>query len=163
MSGASQQPPSDADPEGKSSPRLTQIDLLPVAVLGLDMGEARIGVAVKPANQSMALPTDVIPARPEREAIERIHRMIRERDVRVVVVGLPVNDDPTQAGKIKKAVRRIRKGVRGVRWRFQDETLTSQSAAEVGRELEEGKRAAPDDDRAAALILEDFLLSLPEA
>jgi len=156
-------PPSDPHLPGPTPAPLTQIDVLPLTVLCLDMGEARIGVAIKPANQSMALPLDVISAAREDEAFERIRRMIGERDVRVVVVGLPVHDDPTQANKIKKTVRRLRTGVRGVRWRFHDETLTSSAAAEVGVELGEGRSARPDDDRAAALILENFLLSLPEA
>lgn len=153
----------DPNPPGSDPASLTQIDVLPLTILALDLGDARIGVAVKPANQSMALPLDVISATPEAEAFGRLQRMIRERDVRVVVVGLPVHDDPTQANKIKKTVRRLRSGVRGVRWRFHDETLTSSAAAETGVELGERRSAAPDDDRAAALILEDFLLCLPEA
>lgn len=155
--------PDKPNPSGPDPAPLTQIDVLPLTVLGLDMGEARIGVAVKPANQSMALPLDVIRASPERHAFDRILELIRDRGVKVVVVGLPVHDDATQANKIKRTVRRLRTGVRGVRWRFHDETLSSAAAAEVGIELGEGRRAAPDDDRAAALILEDFLLSLPES
>lgn len=142
---------------------LTLPSVLPLNVLAFDMGDARIGVAYKAASQSMALPIAVVPATPERHAFERLHRMIRDREVRMVVVGLPVHDDRTQADRIRKSVRRLRKDVRGVRWRFFDETLTSSAAADIARELGEGRHGRPDDDRAAALILESFLASLPKA
>jgi RNase H-fold protein (predicted Holliday junction resolvase) len=58
---------------------------------------------------------------------------------------------------VKRYVRRLRRGIEGVRWRFCDETLTSVAAAEIGRELGEGRSSKPDDDRAAALILETWL------
>lgn len=132
------------------------------AILALDLGDARIGIAVRPAGQSMVLPLAVIPARPESEAFDRIRGMIRERDARVVVVGLPLHTDPRQALRVKRTVRRLRRGVEGVRWRFCDETLTSAAAAEIGRDLGEGRAAKPDDDRAAALILETWLAS-PDA
>jgi putative holliday junction resolvase len=141
---------------------LTRSALLPLAVLSLDVGAARVGVAVKPAGQSMALPLTVLSAVPEPTAFAAIRNLIAQRDARVVVVGLPLHADPAQAQSVKRFVRRLRRGVTGVRWRFYDESLTSAEAAETGQALGESPRSArPDDDRAAALILESFLESLP--
>ncbi len=152
------EPGSEASPEA-----LTLSSVLSLNVLALDMGNARIGVAFKAASQRMVLPIAVVPAIPERRAFERLHQMIRERDIRMVIVGLPVHEDRTQADHIRKSVRRLRNDIRGVRWRFHDETLTSSAATDIGRELGERRNTRPDDDRAAALILESFLTSLPDA
>lgn len=132
-----------------------------MCVLGLDVGSARIGVAVKPEGQEMVLPLAVVRARPDEAACEAIRALIGERGVRLVVVGLPLNADPSQAREVRRFTRRLRRGVTGARWRFCDETLSSVAAAEIGRTLGEGRRAAPDDDRAAAIILQGFLDALP--
>lgn len=134
-------------------------DSLGSSILALDLGAARIGVAVKPAGQSMVLPLAVVPAEPETAAFERLRGMIRERHADIVVVGLPLNENPEQALRVKRTVRRLRRGVEGVRWRFCDETLTSAAAADIARDLGERSRSKPDDDRAAALILETWLAS----
>ncbi len=155
-------PPPESAPDASPEP-LTLASVLSLNVLALDMGNARISVAFKAASQRMVLPIAVVPASPERRAFERLHQMVRERDIRMVIVGLPVHEDRTQADHIRKSVRRLRKAVRGVRWRFHDETLTSSAAADIGRELGERRNTRPDDDRAAALILEGFLASLPDA
>jgi putative holliday junction resolvase len=150
-------PMTDADPLSRSS-------LLSLAILALDVGAARIGVAVKPAGQSMVLPLTVVPAVPEAAGFQKLRGLIDDRQARVVVTGLPLHADPAQAQAIKRFVRRLRRGVSGVRWRFCDETLTSAAAAETARELGERSRSArADDDRAAALILETFLAALPES
>jgi putative Holliday junction resolvase len=130
-----------------------------LSILALDLGAARIGVAVKPAGQSMVLPLSVVPAEPEAAAFERLRGMIRERDAAIVVVGLPLNENPEQALRVKRTLRRLRRGVQGVRWRFCDETLTSAAAADIGRDPGDRGRYRPDDDRAAALILESWLAS----
>jgi putative holliday junction resolvase len=154
---------SRATPDSDDHP-LTQSGLRSVAVVGLDVGGARIGVAVKPTGQSIVLPLTVVPALPEAAAFSTLRGLIAERNARVVVAGLPLDADPAQAQSVKRFIRRLRRGMTGVRWRFCDETLTSAAASETARALGERSRSArPDDDRAAALILETFLASLHES
>ncbi len=131
-----------------------------LCVLALDHGEKRIGLAIKPAGQNWALPLSIIQVRSETQAMEEIRSVIRDRAVRVVVVGLPINADPHQAQKVKRFARKLREGISGVRWRFQDETLTSAEAEEALREARAGVRGKPSDDLAAKLILESFLQTL---
>lgn len=152
------QPGETPEPDRES---LTRAGARPMCILGLDVGGARIGVAVKPEGQEMVLPLTVVRARPEEAACQAIRALIAERRVRLVVVGLPLNADPSQAREVKRFTRQLRRGVSGVMWRFCDETLSSVAAAEIGRALGEGRRAAPDDDRAAAIILQGFLDGLP--
>lgn len=109
----------------------------------------------------MVLPLAVVASTPESDAFRQLRELIHSRAVRTVVVGLPVHPDMRQAGEIKRFTRRLRKGISGVRWRFFDESLTSEAVEGVGQALGEGKKSSPADDRAAALILESFLQSLP--
>lgn len=130
-----------------------------VCILGIDHGETRIGLAIQPAGQTVILPLGIVAAQHEPTAIERIRSVIAEREVQVVVVGLPVHANPEQARKVKRFTRKLRLEVRGVRWRFVDEAQTSAEAAEGARAVGPGKRGVSLDDRAAALIVHRYLQS----
>ena len=146
---------------GPAKPKLTPGDLKEISILAVDHGERRIGLAVKPEGSEAVLPLAVIEGQPEEAAMGAIRRIIEERGVGIVVVGLPIHPDGSQAQRVKRFTRRLRKGVRGVRWRFTDESLTT-AAAEDLRAAVDGKKKKPIDDEAAALILETFLKSLQE-
>jgi putative Holliday junction resolvase len=135
------------------------LDPAPLTILAIDHGEKRIGLALKPAGQSLVLPIAIIDADPPADAMKKIREIIAERAVALVVVGLPVNEDPRQALIVKRFTRKLRQGISGVRWRFIDETLTSESARQSSHAHSKSHR--PIDDRAAALILETFLQSHP--
>lgn len=136
-------------------------------VLAIDYGLRRIGLAVKPAGADQALPLGIVPGEPTLRAVEAIRAVIADRAVTCVVTGLPLHDDPTQLRLTKKFVRKLREEVRGVRWRFADESHTTGEAHHRRQEADLSGRAArgrarPIDDRAAALILESFLNSPAE-
>lgn len=126
-----------------------------VAVLAIDYGSRRIGLACKPKGQSVVLPLPVQNAEPSEKAIEAIQRAIAERNVGIVVTGLPIHRDMTQAREVKRFTRKLRRGVRGVRWRFIDETLTTAEALDRRREM--GVESKHVDAHAACLILESYL------
>lgn len=146
---------------GPAEPKLTPEFLKEISILAVDHGERRIGLAIKPEGSQAVLPLSVIEGRPEDAAMEAIRRIIEERGVGIVVVGLPVHPDGSQAQRVKRFTRRLRKGVRGVRWRFTDESLTTVAAEDLGAAVG-GKKKKPTDDAAAALILETFLKSSQE-
>ncbi|MBI1785478.1 Holliday junction resolvase RuvX [Candidatus Sumerlaeota bacterium] len=127
-------------------------------ILGIDHGERRIGLAIKPAGSRMALPLAIIEVHRPEDALAQIRRVISERAVDIVVVGLPLHDDPTQAQRVKRFSRRLRQGIRGVRWKFVDESLTSEEAMLLARNAELSTSNRPLDDRAAALLIESYLL-----
>ena len=56
-------------------------------ILALDLGRARIGVAISDELQLLAHPLETIPA--DDQAIPRLAHMIREKKVDHVVVGIP--------------------------------------------------------------------------
>ncbi len=64
----------------------------PQRVLGLDLGERRIGVAISDSGGVLALPLCTIERSTDRGADHaEIARIVKERSVRVVVVGLPLS------------------------------------------------------------------------
>lgn len=132
-------------------------ELITQTILAIDHGERRIGLAIKPAGEEIVLPLKIVDAEREDAAMEEIRGIIAGREVDIVVAGLPLASDPTQAQRVKRFTRRLRSRIKGVRWRFVDESLTSEKAHELERAVRTAGRAKPIDDMAAALILETFI------
>jgi putative Holliday junction resolvase len=137
-----------------------------VRVVGIDLGERRIGVAVSDASATLARPLKTIErGASDAEAIERLHALIdalaAEDDVASVVVGLPSRLD----GSPNRQTERVGTMVTMLAARLsvpvftQDERLSSREAEErlSLREKDWRKRKAKLDAAAAAVILQDFL------
>ena len=135
-------------------------------VIGIDLGERRIGVAVSDASGTLARPLKTIERGPsDADAIETLSAMIAELDaeddVGSVVVGLPGRLDGTpspQTRRINAMVSRLAARL-AVPVFTQDERLSSREAEErlALKETDWRKRKAKLDAAAAAVILQDFL------
>ena len=136
-------------------------------VVGLDVGERRIGVAVSDPSRTLARPVGVIPTKGlaadaiDRAAIE-IGRLAAEEDgVAVVVVGLPSRLDGTASDMTPKVQAfAVRLGERiGLPISLQDERLSSREAESrlAIREKDWRIRKRRLDAAAAAVILQDYL------
>ena len=135
-------------------------------VVGIDLGERRIGVAVSDASGTLARPLRTIErGASDEDAVGRLHAMIAELAaedaVGSVVVGLPTRLD----GSPNRQTQRIGTMVTLLSSRLaipvftQDERLSSREAEErlsLG-EKDWRKRKAKLDAAAAAVILQDFL------
>jgi putative Holliday junction resolvase len=135
-------------------------------VVGIDLGERRIGVAVSDASGTLARPVKTIErGTSDSEAVERVEAVIAELaaedEVGSVVVGLPLRLD----GSSSPQTRRITAMVALLTSRLavpvlvQDERLSSREAEErlAIREKDWRKRKAKLDAAAAAVILQDYL------
>lgn len=140
---------------------------VPLRLLGLDYGEARIGVAGSDALGLLAHPLETVPAQPRDEALKRIVGLFRQRNAEAVVMGLPVRADGeegTAAGKVKQFAEALR-GVlpQGTMIYFQDEYRSTVQATEHLRAS--GKRTKNHrpviDQAAAVVILQEFLDARP--
>lgn len=135
-------------------------------VIGIDLGERRIGVAVSDASATLARPLKTIERGPsDAEAIERLHAMIEalaaEDGVASVVVGLPsrLDGSPNRQTARVGAMVTLLSARLSVPVFTQDERLSSREAEErlsLG-EKDWRKRKAKLDAAAAAVILQDFL------
>jgi putative pre-16S rRNA nuclease len=62
-----------------------------VAVLAIDLGRKRIGLALSDAEERVALPAGFLQSRGRQADLAAIGQLVAERGVRHVVVGLPLN------------------------------------------------------------------------
>jgi len=124
-----------------------------VRVLALDYGEARCGAAISDPTGVLVTPLPVIEP-PDPEAVARL---VRERSVGVVVVGLPIGLSGTEGAQAGDA-RRFRDQVANlvdVPVETHDERLTTKLAQRTAR----SGASADEDSIAAAHILESYLAS----
>lgn len=144
-------------------------------ILGLDYGRARIGLAIASAEARLAKPLATLERINRNEDLRRLRELVRERGVKQIVVGLPLNLDGTRgemAEEAERFARRARKQI-GVPVEMQDERLTSWEAErlleeEFGKkyhdESEKKKKVTSDkptvDSVAAAVILREYLAKL---
>ena len=132
-------------------------------ILGIDLGRARIGVAVSDELGMLAHPVETIPA--NTDAARRIAEIVREKNAEKVIVGLPrhmngsVGIGATEALAFAKKLQALLP-CEVVTW---DERLTTTAA---NRALRESGRRTRDsrgivDQVAAQMILQGYLDSLP--
>lgn len=129
--------------------------------LGLDVGDIRIGVALSDETATLASGLPTLIRVGSRKDVKALARIVRERDVGEVVVGMPWRLDGTagpQAEKVMVFVESLRRGL-PVPISTWDERLTSVAAdeklAEAGVRRKDRKEMI--DQAAAVLILQGYL------
>lgn len=103
----------------------------PHPALGIDHGDARIGIAATDDFGILAHPVETID-QSKGVAIERIARLVELRHIRTLVVGLPVRLDGSEgssAAKVRAFTEQLRLRLPELPLIFVDETLTTSSAA----------------------------------
>jgi putative holliday junction resolvase len=128
-------------------------------ILALDLGRARIGVAISDELQLLAHPLETIPA--DDQAIPRLAHIIREKKVDHIVVGIPRQMNGQIGAAATEALRFVEK-LRAIlpcpvaTW---DERLTTVAAHRALRDA--GKKTrdtrAYVDQVAAQMILQGYL------
>lgn len=135
-------------------------------ILAVDFGEKRIGLAVSDETGEIVVPVGVVSRRSDAQAASEVTAAAREREVELLVVGLPVSPeggtDSPFAVRARNFARRLAE-VSGLPVELHGEALTSYSADGALREagtFRDRRRAALDAE-AAATILRDWLSSRP--
>jgi putative Holliday junction resolvase len=139
---------------------VTEAAEAPGPVLGLDLGDARIGVAISDPERRMAVPIGTVRTGAPND-MKTIAAMVKDRAVTEIVVGHPVMLSG-EAGPAAHHAERFAEALRGflsIPVHLQDERLTT---VEVERRLSEAgvrgrDRRAVVDESAAALILQAYL------
>lgn len=106
-------------------------------IMGLDIGDRRIGVAVSDPTQTLATPLKTIVRKDDESAVLEITALIKQHDIGRLVIGLPYLLDGSlgeQARKVMEFTAKIR-GRTAIETVMQDERLTSVTA---GQKLREG-------------------------
>jgi putative Holliday junction resolvase len=130
------------------------------AVVGLDHGSRRIGIAVGSEETGQAFARPALHRRAAIADLDRIEALARAEGASTVVVGLPRNMDGSE-GSQAAAARAFgaELSARGLAVVFVDERLTSWEAGErLSAEGRRPRRASGQKDSAAArLILQEYL------
>jgi putative Holliday junction resolvase len=128
--------------------------------LGIDPGDARIGVARSDPTGFLATPVETV--RRGQGDLRRIARLVRDEAAVEVVVGLPRSlsgGEGPAAAKTREFAARLAAKIAPVTVRLQDERLTTVSAEAMLRDR--GKKGAARravvDQAAAVLILQHAL------
>jgi putative Holliday junction resolvase len=120
-----------------------------------------MGIAISDELKMIAQPVEFIPAEPFAEFLARLKELLREKEVELIVVGLPRNMNGSYgpaALKVRDFVAALKNAVT-VPIRTWDERLTS---VQANRFLLEGnmrreKRREKVDKMAAAILLQSYL------
>jgi putative Holliday junction resolvase len=134
-------------------------------VLGLDLGEARIGVAISDPNRRIALPFGTIHVGQPPGELRAIAAIVGEQAISAVVLGLPLSlsGAPGPAARHAQAFAQTLRTLLDVPVHLQDERL---STAEAERRLSDSGLRGRDrrrvvDRTAAAVILQAWLDARP--
>ena len=130
-------------------------------LLGLDIGDTRIGVAISDELGVAAHPLCTLTRKNRQVDLIVISDLVSIHEVERVIIGLPISLDGslgTQAEKVQKFAKRL-EHVIDVPIEFQDERFTTAEAEEILRELGKDAREQKEliDEVAAVLILKDYL------
>lgn len=133
----------------------------PHPALGIDYGEARIGIAATDACGILAHPVESI-VRERVEPLERIAALVEERGIRTLILGLPLRLDGTEGTacrKVRAFGRKLAARLPDIPLLYVDEFLTTSTAQEKLRQSgKKARRFRPIIDQAAAVeILHNWM------
>lgn len=130
-------------------------------LIGLDIGDARIGVAYSDELGITAHPLCTLTRKNRQVDLVAISDLVSIHKAERVIIGLPISLDGTigtQAQSVQKFAERLGK-VLEVPIEFWDERFTTVEAEEVLRELNKNAKKQKDiiDQVAATIILSEYL------
>ena len=133
-------------------------------ILALDHGTKRVGVAISDELKMIAQPLEFIPAEPFDAFLMRLNEVLSEKEVELIVVGLPRSMSGAcgpAALKVQDFVEALKSEV-GIPIRTWDERLTSVQANRSLREagMRGQQRRQTVDKVAAAILLQSYLDSV---
>ena len=136
-------------------------------LLGLDLGEKTIGMAVSDSTLTIASPVGTIRRKKFTQDAAELLRLVGEREVGGLVIGLPINMNGTEGPRCQSSRQFAANllALREIPIAFWDERLSTSAVerAMVSADLSRKKRAKRVDTAAAAYILQGALDSLAHA
>ncbi len=134
-------------------------------ILGLDVGDKRVGLALSDEKEKFSYPQGTL-LRAGGKAEKEILRLIEDKQIKTLVVGMPLgehHESNEQCKKIESFARRISKRSQ-VKLKFVDEYGTSEEAMELlrnrGMREKKMKEKGVIDALSASIILQTYIDSL---
>ena len=131
------------------------------ALMGLDLGSKTIGIAISDSLKTVATPLKTIKRTKFSEEVITLFKIISERDISGIILGLPKNMDGSEGPKCQ-STRDFAKNFSNIvdlPITFWDERLTTVAAERslLSADLSRKKRRQVIDSVAAVLILQNLL------
>ena len=130
-------------------------------ILGIDHGTKRIGLAISDELGVIAQPLEFVPAEPFDKFLARLKEIIRDKEVELLLVGMPRNMDGSYgpaALKVQEFAAVLGETV-GIPIKLWDERLTSAQANRflIQANVRRDQRKQKVDKTAAAILLQSYL------
>ena len=127
-------------------------------LLGIDPGDKNIGFAICDENKKVATPFKVLQKSKFEVLIEQINQIIKENDIKGIIIGNPINMDGT-SGKSSQSANDFAKNLSKnitIPITMWDERLSSEGSFKITKELgtNTSNRVNKLDENAAAFILQ---------
>ena len=130
-------------------------------MLGVDYGDARIGLSVSDELETLASPLITLKSESMRKNIDAVADIAAAENVSRIIIGLPLNMDGSEGVRASKtrSFGRVLEKVSGLPVEYFDERLTSVEAEEIMETVgvKKYKRKNLVDRIAAQLILQGYL------
>jgi putative Holliday junction resolvase len=127
--------------------------------LALDVGDARIGLALSDPLGIIATPLTIITRQDIDADIQALTDIIAKNKVERIIVGLPFSMDGSlgaQADKVRAFAGELSRRI-DIPLEYRDERLSTVEAKRVLQQVRKTSRATRYDAAAAALILQSYL------
>ena len=130
-------------------------------ILALDPGSKRVGVAISDETKTIARPLETISAEPFAALLARLKQLFVEKEIDLVLVGLPrnMNGSYGPAAQKAEAFAAALKGAITTPVKMWDERLTTVQAHKIMAQggVRRGRRKEKADNMAAAILLQSYL------
>lgn len=130
-------------------------------IMGLDVGDKTIGVAVSDLMGLTAQPIITVRRVGKKKDIEELKKIIKEKDVKKIVSGLPKNMNGTLGPQGEKVIKfcELLEEETGLKVEYWDERLSTVAAERslIEGDISRQKRKKVVDMLAAVIILQGYL------
>ena len=126
--------------------------LISMQCLALDLGRKHTGVAFADAEVDIALPLDTIHHETEEELLEALEKIVDERQITTIVLGLPYlssGEEGEQVEYVRDVALKIKEACPSCTIQFLDERQTNKTDAKT--------KSEDDNAQAAVTLLQVFL------
>lgn len=127
-------------------------------VIGLDVGEKRIGVAKADSDTRIAVPVGFVTV--DGTEWQEIAKIANVNSTKFFVLGLPRSNEGNETKQslyVRNFARALTEKISGAKVRFQDESLTSVEAESRLKKRKKKYEKGEIDAEAATIILQDFI------
>ncbi len=133
-------------------------------IMGIDYGKVRIGIALTDLLKTIASPYEVYKSVSLQKDVEYFVKLVKEKEVEKIVLGLPLNMDGSEGERAKRTriFGEMLEKACSVPIVYQDERLSSVEAENylLDGDVRRDKRKNLIDKVAATIILEDYLRTI---